>query len=58
MESSFIICLERDSDCEVGIGIVRRACFCLDKSLFSFLIEILHHAIFPLFKVAMYEGII
>ena len=47
MQSSLVICLERDSDYEVGNGIVRRACFCLDKSFFSFVIDVLHHAIFP-----------
>ena len=48
MQSSLIICLERDSECEVGRGIVQRACFCLDKSFYSFIdvIDMLHHTIF------------
>ena len=36
MQSSFIFCLECDSDSKVDTGIVRRACFCLDASFSRF----------------------
>lgn len=52
------ICLERNSDSRVGIGMVRRACFCFDASLLSFVIDALDHAIFSIIQVAMYEEII
>ena len=53
IQTSFIICLERNS--RVGMGMVRRACFCFDA---SFVIDALHHAIFSIIQVAMYEEII
>ena len=58
IQSSFIIYLKRDSDPRVRIGIVRRACFCFDASFLSFVIDALHHAIFSIIQVAMYEEII
>ena len=36
MQSSFIFCLERNSDSKVSIGTVQRACFCLDASFLRF----------------------
>ena len=56
IQSSFIICLERNS--RVGMGMVRRACFCFDASFLSFVIDALHHAVFSIIQVAMYEEII
>ena len=50
MQSSFIICLECNSNSRVEIGMVCRACFCLDARFLSFVIDVLHHAIFPQFK--------
>ena len=47
MQSSFIIYLERDSDFKVGIGMVRRAYFCLDASFLSFDVDVLHYVKFP-----------
>ena len=54
MQSYFIICLERDFDSRVGIRMVRRACFCLDASFLSFVIDVLHHATFIIY-IAIYE---
>ena len=47
MQISFIICLERDSNSKVGIGMVRRVCFCSDASFLSFAIDVLRHLILP-----------
>ena len=58
IQSSFIICLERDSDSTVGIGMVLRACFCFDACFLSFATNALHHAIFSIIQVAMYEEMI
>ena len=36
IQSSFIICLECNSDSMIGIEMVRRACFCLDARFLGF----------------------